>query len=119
MGEIMTTSPLPTVPFSVDVDRLLFDLNSAFNPLHPGCQVDFHVSAVKDGYVFLSVALPEGMTRAYVTLLESLNGLFRCMDVKSRSVSAQAKTIDPVQREAVEQRARPSPRRWWLCSMAS
>lgn len=99
------TSPLPVVPFSADVDRLLFDLNSAFNPLHSGCQVDFHVSAVRDGYVHLSVALPEGMTRAYVTLLESLGGLFRCIDTKSRSASAQSKVYDTSQREAVTERA--------------
>ena len=104
MSKIVTVSPTPPVPFSADVDRLLFDLNSAFNPLHPGCQVDFHVSGVKDGFVFLSVALPEGMTRAYVTLLESLNGLFRCLDVKSRSASSQAKVYDTKEQEGTQQR---------------
>ena len=72
--------------------------------MHDGCQVDFHVSAVKDGYVFLSIALPEGMTRAYITLLESLNGLFRCMDIKSRSVSSQAKVYDQNHMAEVKQR---------------
>jgi hypothetical protein len=100
----VVASPIPTEFAVADINRLLFDLNSAFNPLHPGCQVNFQVSTVKDGYVFLSVALPEGMTRAYVTLLESLNGMIRCMDVKSRAVAAQVKVHDIQEREDIEAR---------------
>jgi hypothetical protein len=102
--EIMASSPTPA-PFSADVDRLTLDLNSAFNPLHPGCQVSFQVTGVKDGYVVLSVALPEGMTRAYVALLESLGGLFRCLDIKSRSAVSQVKAYDLAERTAVSDRA--------------
>lgn len=87
-------SPLHSAGYVADVDRLLFDLNSAFNPVLPGCQVEFNVSAVKDGYVFMSLALPEGMTRAYVALLESLGAMVRCIDVKSRHVAAQSKVHD-------------------------
>lgn len=93
-SKVAVTSPIPAEFAVADINRLLFDLNSAFNPLHPGCQLAFQVSEVKDGYVHLSMALPEGMTRAYITLLESLNGLFRCMDIKSRSVAAQTKVHD-------------------------
>lgn len=103
-SKVAVTSPIPAEFAVADINRLLFDLNSAFNPLHPGCQVDFHVSAVKDGYVFLSVALPEGMTRAYVTLLESLNGMIRCMDVKSRAVAAQSRVHDVNEREDIDAR---------------
>lgn len=97
--KVSVVSPLPAVSFTTDVDRLMFDLNTAFNPLHSGCQVEFQVSAVKDGYVFMSVALPEGMSRAYVALLESLGGLVRCIDIKSRSAAAQSKMHDLYARE--------------------
>lgn len=103
-NKVAVPSPVPVGFAGADIDRLLFDLNSAFNPLHTACQVDFHVSAVKDGYVFMSIALPEGMTRAYVTLLESLNGLIRCMDVKSRAVAAQTRVHDLGEREDFETR---------------
>ena len=90
------------VPFPVDMDRMLGSLNSTFNPLHPGCQLDFYVSGAKDGYVCVSVALPEGMTRAFVTLLESMHGFFRCVDIKARSAVAQVKAEDPSFKAEVE-----------------
>ncbi len=93
---------LPGVPSPVDFDRLIFDINRTFNPLSNNCQLSFHVSGVQDGFVCLSIALPEGMTRAFVTLLESFHGFFRCLDIKSRSASAQAKTNDPAEKEKRE-----------------
>ncbi|AJE04862.1 hypothetical protein [Geobacter pickeringii] len=95
---------LPGAPFPLDIDRLLGDVNRTFNPLHNDRLVDFHVSGAQDGYVFLSVALPEGMTRGFVTLLESLCGFMRAVDVKSRSASAQARAMDPAKIKERDQR---------------
>lgn len=92
----------PGAPSPIDIDRLIFDINRTFNPLSNDYQLNFHVSGVQDGFVCLSIALPEGMTRAFVTLLESFHGFFRCLDIKSRAASAQAKTIDPVEKEKRE-----------------
>jgi hypothetical protein len=93
---------LPGMPSPIDIDRLLFDINSTFNPLSRDCQINFHVSGVRDGYVCLSVALPEGMTRAFVSILESMQGLVRCIDIKSRAAAAQGKVIDQAEKERRE-----------------
>lgn len=93
---------LPGTPSPVDMDRLLFDLNRTFNPLSRDFQLSFHVSGVQDGYVCLSVALPEGMTRAFVSLLESMQGLLRCVDIKSRAAAADGKIVDPAEKERRE-----------------
>ena len=91
----VSSSALPVSSFSADIERVIYDANSLFNPLHKDFMLDFHVSGVKDGYVYLSLALPEGMTRVFVSLLESLTGLFRCINIKSRAASAHAKCVDP------------------------
>jgi hypothetical protein len=100
-GEMVGHAPgsAGCAPFPVDVDRLLGDINRTFNPLHHDCALDFHVTGSNAGYVCLSVALPEGMTRAFVTLLESLYGFMRVVDIKSRSAVAQAKVVEPGARE--------------------
>lgn len=93
---------LPGMPSPVDINRLTFDINRVFNPLSNDCQLSFHVSGVQDGFVCLSIALPEGMTRAFVTLLESFHGFFRCMDIKSRAAVAEKKIFDPAEKEKRE-----------------
>jgi len=80
---------------TVDIDRALSQLNTAFNPLHQDFVLDFHVSSADNGYVYLSIALPEGMTRFFVQLLESMHGFFRFMDIKARSAVASRKAVDP------------------------
>ena len=105
-AQSLTHKKAPLVPQSSllpDIDGLLCNVNSAFNPLHKDCLLDFHVSGARDGYVFLSIALPEGMTRAFTSMLESLSGFFRCIDIKSRSAVAQNKVHDPALRDQVEQ----------------
>lgn len=87
---------------SVDMDRLLLDVNSQFNPLRPECLLDFHVSGARNGFVYVSFALPEGMTRLFVSFLESMAGFFRLVDIKARSANAQVKAHDPAQREKVD-----------------
>ena len=84
----------PAAPFSVDVRRLVGDISQTFNPLAGGFALDLRVSPARDGYVCVSVALPEGMTRAFVALLDSLHGLVRVVDNKSRASFAQARAVD-------------------------
>lgn len=93
---------LPGTPSPVDIDRLLYDLNRTFNPLSRDYQLSFHVSGVQDGCVCLSVMLPEGMTRAFVSLLESMQGLIRFIDIKSRAAAAEGKIVDTAERERRE-----------------
>jgi len=94
----------PSLPFPIDVERFLYDANSLFNPLHKDFILDYHVSSVKDGNVYLSLAMPEGMTRVFMSLLESLTGLFRVIDIKAVSKAAQVKCIDPAEIMARKER---------------
>jgi hypothetical protein len=81
--------------FPVDVDRLLCDLNRSFNPLHKESVLDFRVTGSSNGYVLLSIAMPEGMTRVFVSFLESMHGFFRFVDLKARAASSEVKVTDP------------------------
>jgi hypothetical protein len=103
MGKLVNGSPLPGPPLPVDIGGMLYDMNKMFNPLHHECLLDYHVSAVQDGYVYLSIAMPEGLTRAFITMLESLTGFFRVMDTKARSIKAQGKAHDPAERQRIEE----------------
>jgi hypothetical protein len=92
MGTVDMARPVTAAPFpAVDIGRIMGDLNSSFNPLHTEFLLDFHVSGARDGFVYLSIALPEGMTRVFVSMLENMAGFFRFIDIKTRSASAQAK----------------------------
>jgi hypothetical protein len=88
-------SPSPSASFRADVERAVFSLNSAFDPLHKECLLDFHVSGRGNGYVYLSFAMPEGMMRAFVSLLQSLHGFFRFAELKTRVAGIEAKALDP------------------------
>jgi len=83
-------------PFPVNVGRLVGDIAQTFNPLGRDFALDYHVSRAHDGYVVVSVALPEGMTRAYMTLLESLTGFFRVIDLKAQTSFREVRVQDPV-----------------------
>lgn len=85
-------APVPA-PFPVDFERVAYDVNRMFNPLHTEFALDYHV--FRDGYVFLTLALPVGMTKAFVSFLESMSGFFRFIDIKARAVSAQVKVRSP------------------------
>ena len=91
--------PAGGLPFPLDLDRVIGSLHSTFNPLHRDFLLDFHVSGARNGYVYLSIALPEGMTRAFTSLLESMAGFFRCIDVKARSAVAIEKAVSMVDHE--------------------
>jgi len=82
-------SPLP------DIGRVLCDLNSSFNPLHRDFLLDFHVAGARDGFVCLSIVLPEGMTKVFVSMLESMTGFFRFIDIKSRAAESVARIHEP------------------------
>lgn len=94
------TEGRPALP--VDMDRLLLDVNTQFNPLRSEFLLDFHISGARDGLVYVSFALPEGMTRLFVSFLQSMAGFFRFVDIKARSASAIVKAHDPAEREQVE-----------------
>ena len=86
-------------PPKLDVGALIYDTHTSFNPLSKEFMFDFEVSEIRDGYVVLSLALPEGMTRVFVAMLESMSGLFKFMDRKVKVAAAVEKshqrTIDP------------------------
>ena len=84
-------------PSSTDIDRVTWEMNRTFNPLHREFVLDYHVTAVKDGYVLLTIALPEGLTRAFSSMLENLGMFFRFMAIKEQTATAQAKTVDPAE----------------------
>jgi hypothetical protein len=94
------SSPALSASFRSDVEKAIFSLNRAFDPLSKDCLLDFHVSGVRNGYVYLSFALPEGMTNAFVSLLQSLHGFFRFADHKARIASIEHKVVDPSEVQA-------------------
>lgn len=102
----MATSMLAPSVNRLDVGSLVYDTHTSFNPLSKEFMFDFEVSEIRDGYVVMSLALPEGMTRAFVAMLESMSGLFRFMDQKVKVAAAVQKshqrTIDPAIREQVQ-----------------
>jgi hypothetical protein len=79
---------------SVDVGRLVGDISRTFNPLAAGFALDVHTAQLSSGLVQVSVVLPHGMTRAFVTLLESLTGLVGMVDQRARVSAAAVKALD-------------------------
>lgn len=79
-----------------DIQRILYDTNSTFNPLHQESLFECQPAGVLDGRVLLNIALPCDMTRFFLAFMESMTGFFRIMDLKARSAAAQADCVDPV-----------------------
>lgn len=100
---MMATSLLAATAKPLDVGSLIYDAHTSFNPLSKDFMFDLEVSEIRDGYVVLSLALPEGMTRVFVSMLESMSGLFRFMDHKIKVAASvqksQQRTIDPAIRD--------------------
>ena len=94
-GENAPALPCP------DVAGLVYSAASMFDPLRSEHLVDFQVSQVKDGYVFLTVALPEGITRPFIGMLDSMIHFMRFLDQKTKIVKAEekAKTVDLKEQE--------------------
>ncbi|MEZ4599217.1 MAG: hypothetical protein R2940_05465 [Syntrophotaleaceae bacterium] len=80
---------------SVDVGRLVGDLSRTFNPLAREFELDTYVRPLPGDMVHLSVVLPQGMTRAFVALLESLVGFVRFVDRKVSIAEAEARAVVP------------------------
>lgn len=78
----------------INIGELLYNVNSAFNPLHKDCLVDYHVEAISHCQVSLTVVLPNEMLNCFAQLLESMGGLFRVMNGKARSSSAELRVYD-------------------------
>ena len=79
---------------SVDVGRLVGDISRTFNPLGRDFALDVHASQLPGGLVRVSVVLPQGMTRTFVGLLESLAGLVRFVDHRVKISAAEVKAVD-------------------------
>lgn len=88
-GNIECPGGSPSLSF--DIRRVLCDLNSDFNPLHKDFLLQYQVSGVRDGLVLVTIALPEGMTKVFVDMLQNLAGFFRFIDIKARAASASAR----------------------------
>lgn len=78
----------------IDINGLLCNLNSAFNPLHRDCLLDYHVDMVDRQRVCLSVIMPRDALRSFTLLLESMGGFFRVVNNKARSAHAIYKVHD-------------------------
>jgi len=79
---------------NVNIDHMLCNLNSAFNPLHRDCLLNYHVAAVNSSQVCMSVVMPNEMLQSFSMLLESMGGFFRVVNGKARSSSASIKAHD-------------------------
>jgi hypothetical protein len=67
--------------------------------LHDDYALDYRVQRAKGGYVVLSIAMPEGMTRAFLSLLQSLHGFFRFAELKERVLKSEEKAVSPSELE--------------------
>ncbi|MBN1140594.1 MAG: hypothetical protein JXB25_02180 [Deltaproteobacteria bacterium] len=81
-------------PLPFDIERILCDINSGFNPLHDNPLIRFRVMGAKGDFVFLTLAVPKGMLRVFTSLLDNLGAFFRFMDNKTRGVLIQEKLAD-------------------------
>ena len=81
-------------PFPADSRSLVGEIARTFDPLRPDSEIEFQVSEVREGFVCLSIVLPVGLTRTFVGLLDSLHGLVRLIDTKTRHSMAAFKASD-------------------------
>jgi len=88
------TPGLPSLP-AFDFERVTHELSTSFNPLHSDYCLAYQVIESRDGFNLVTLALPDGMTRSFITFLESMALVFRSIEVKSLSAKAQAKIHDP------------------------
>ena len=78
----------------VNIDSLLCNLNSAFNPLHRDCMLDYRVQAVNTEQICMSVIMPNEMLQSFSMFLESMGGFFRVVNNKARVSSSMIKIHD-------------------------
>jgi hypothetical protein len=100
----MSAQDRSLTPLAIDIEHVICDMNRIFNPLHKDFMLDYKVQATRDGYVLLTIALPEGMTKVFASMLESMSGFFHFMHIKSKSVKAENVVHDPAEVLGREQR---------------
>lgn len=83
-----------TTGLEINIDQLLFSLNSSFNPLHRDCLLNYQVRAVDTKNICMSVVMPNEMMHSFSLLLESVGGFFRIVNNKARAASAAVKVHD-------------------------
>jgi len=101
MNERLTTQ---THPLTDRFQALYGQISRGFDPLHQDAFLDVKVTTAKDGYVLLTVALPEGMTRGFMTFLDAMHGLMRCADQQAIRALREAAPLDVQAMQQVEQR---------------
>jgi hypothetical protein len=104
----MTDKTLTALPAKAhplpDRFQALYGQMAGFDPFHRDAFLDLKVTAAKDGYVLLSVALPEGMSRSFVAFLDAMHGLMRCADQQALKALRAAAPLDVQAVELAEQR---------------
>lgn len=101
----MTGCPSRLHPLPDRLQALYGQISRGFDPLHRDAFLDVKVTAAKDGYVLLTVALPEGMTRGFMTFLDAMHGLMRCADQQAMRALREAAPLDVQAMQQAEQRA--------------
>lgn len=100
----LTASPVKAHPLPDRFQALYGEISRGFDPFHRDSFLDVKVTAAKDGYVLLSVALPEGMTRGFVTFLDAMLGLMRCADQHAVRAVRECRPVDLQEVEHAAQR---------------
>ncbi len=91
------SSKLPTISTTTLPDRFssyVGENSVGFNPLHRDAFLDLRVNSLRDGNVCLSVVMPDTLTRGFVTFLESMLGLMKTADQRTRSAVRQSQPVD-------------------------
>ena len=94
----------PALP-AFDVHRANRAMQAAFNPAHRDHAFTFRISGTAEGMTFVTFAFPEGLARSLVTLVESLGGVLRSLDMKSRAAHAVVAAHEPAAEIRAEKRA--------------
>jgi len=99
----LTTAAVQAHPLP-DRFQAFYGQISGFDPMHRDAFLDVKVTAARDGYVLLSVALPEGLTRGFVAFLNAMQGLMRCADQQAVRAIRDARPVDLQEVEQAQHR---------------
>ena len=89
----LTATPVHSRPLPERL-QALYGPMTGFDPFHRDAFLDLKVTAAKDGYVLLSVALPEGMSRSFVAFLDAMHGLMRCANQSAVKALRDSAPVD-------------------------
>lgn len=90
--------PLP------DRFQALYGQISGFDPFSKDSFLDVKVTEAKDGYVLLSLAIPESLTRGFVTFLDAMHNLMRCADQQAARAVRESRPVDVQEVELAQKR---------------